>query len=187
MELRAIGVIHSPYVTKDACPIQPVYASEARGTVEVFEEYAAGLKDVETFSHLYLLYLFDRAGQIELVRPTFLDDEPHGVFASRHPCRPNGIGMSIVRLTGRPCWTSSRTSRGWTSSRVPLTAGWALSPGDRSQVGGSRETRRTSASTRLDPVVQATLTVVAKQYFGTLPENMRALLSRDQQACLVAR
>jgi tRNA (adenine37-N6)-methyltransferase len=101
MELRAIGVIHSPYVTKDACPIQPVYASEARGTVEVFEEYAAGLKDVETFSHLYLLYLFDRAGQIELVRPTFLDDEPHGVFASRHPCRPNGIGMSIVRLARR--------------------------------------------------------------------------------------
>lgn len=101
MELRAIGVIHSPYVTKDACPIQPVYASEIRGTVEVFEEYAAGLKDVETFSHLYLLYLFDRAGQIELVRPTFLDDEPHGVFASRHPCRPNGIGMSIVRLARR--------------------------------------------------------------------------------------
>jgi len=101
MELRAIGVIHSPYVTKDACPIQPVYASEARGTVEVFEEYDAGLKDVETFSHLYLLYLFDRAGQIELVRPTFLDDEPHGVFASRHPCRPNGIGMSIVRLARR--------------------------------------------------------------------------------------
>ena len=101
MELRPIGVIHSPHVTKDACPIQPVYSSEARGTVEVFEEYAAGLKDVETFSHLYLLYLFDRAGQIELVRPTFLDDEPHGVFASRHPCRPNGIGMSIVRLARR--------------------------------------------------------------------------------------
>jgi len=54
-------------------------------------------------------------------------------------------------------------------------------------VGGSRETRRTSASTRLDTVLQATLTLMAKQYFGTLPENMRALLSRDQQACLVAR
>jgi tRNA-Thr(GGU) m(6)t(6)A37 methyltransferase TsaA len=101
MELRPIGVIHSPYTTKDACPIQPVYSSEAEGTVEVFGEFAAGLKDVETFSHLYLLYSFDRAGEIELVRPTFLDDEPHGVFASRHPCRPNGIGTSIVRLRRR--------------------------------------------------------------------------------------
>ncbi|MBA3035861.1 MAG: SAM-dependent methyltransferase, partial [Desulfobacterium sp.] len=49
----------------------------------------------------YLLYLFDRAGEIRLIRPTFLDDEPHGIYASRHPCRPNGIGMSIVRLEER--------------------------------------------------------------------------------------
>lgn len=101
MQLRPIGIIHSPHATKEACPIQPAFSSDATGRVEVFEEYAAGLKDVETFSHLYLLYLFDRAGEIELVRPTFLDDEPHGVFASRHPCRPNGIGMSIVRLERR--------------------------------------------------------------------------------------
>jgi tRNA-Thr(GGU) m(6)t(6)A37 methyltransferase TsaA len=65
------------------------------------EEYAAGLKDIETFSHLYLLYFFDQAGEIELVRPTFLDDKPHGIYASRHPCRPNGIGLSIVRLLRR--------------------------------------------------------------------------------------
>ena len=101
IEFRAIGIIHSPHATKEVCPIQPLYSSDAVGRVEVFEEYAPGLKDVETFSHLYLLYLFDRAGEIELVRPTFLDDEPHGVFASRHPCRPNGIGMSIVRLERR--------------------------------------------------------------------------------------
>lgn len=101
MELRSIGIIHSPYATKDVCPIQPAYSSEAQGTVEVFAEFAAGLKDVETFSHLYLLYSFDRAGEVELVRPTFLDDEPHGIFASRHPCRPNGIGLSIVRLVER--------------------------------------------------------------------------------------
>lgn len=67
----------------------------------MFKEYEAGLKDVETFTHLYLLYQFDRSGQIELVRTTFLDDEPHGIFASRHPCRPNGIGMSIVKLLNR--------------------------------------------------------------------------------------
>ena len=47
---------------------------------------------------IYLIYRFDRAGEIRMVRPTFLDDTPHGIYASRHPCRPNGIGLSIVRL-----------------------------------------------------------------------------------------
>ncbi|MCU0580605.1 MAG: TrmO family methyltransferase [Desulfobacterota bacterium] len=92
--LVPIGVIHSPFQDKEACPIQPVFAAEAEGRVEVFEEFAAGLQDVETFSHLYLLYLFDRSGEIKMVRPTFLDDAPHGIYASRHPCRPNGIGLS---------------------------------------------------------------------------------------------
>jgi tRNA (adenine37-N6)-methyltransferase len=101
MKITPIGIIHSPYNTKEVCPIQPLYATEAAGCVEVFEEYVAGLKDIETFSHIYLLYLFDRAGEIELVRPTFLDDEPHGIYASRHPCRPNSIGMSIVKLLKR--------------------------------------------------------------------------------------
>ena len=101
MELIPIGIIHTPFATKEACPIQPLYASGAIGRVEVFEEFAAGLKDVEGFSHIYLLYLLDRAGKIELVRETFLDDVPHGIYASRHPCRPNGIGMSIVRLIKR--------------------------------------------------------------------------------------
>jgi tRNA (adenine37-N6)-methyltransferase len=101
MDLRPIGIIHSPHTTKDDCPIQPLFAAEAEATVEVFEDYAAGLKDVETFSHLYLVYYFDRAGEVELVRPTFLDDTPRGIYASRHPCRPNGIGLSIVRLLRR--------------------------------------------------------------------------------------
>jgi tRNA (adenine37-N6)-methyltransferase len=101
MDLRPIGIIHSPHTTKDDCPIQPLYASDAEATVEVFSDYAGGLKDVETFSHLYLVYYFDRAGEVELVRPTFLDDTPRGIYASRHPCRPNGIGLSIVRLLRR--------------------------------------------------------------------------------------
>jgi tRNA-Thr(GGU) m(6)t(6)A37 methyltransferase TsaA len=101
MEITPIGIIHSPYKTKDECPIQPAYSPDAEGRVEVFKEYASGLKDIETFSHIYLLYLFDRAGEIKLVRPTFLDDKAHGIYASRHPCRPNGIGMSIVRLMSR--------------------------------------------------------------------------------------
>ena len=101
MTIEPIGVIHSPYRTKGACPIQPLYAPDAIGRVEVFERFAAGLKDIESFSHLYILYLFDRAGKIEMIRPTFLDDEAHGIFATRHPCRPNGIGISIVRLLQR--------------------------------------------------------------------------------------
>ena len=99
--IKPIGVIHSPFHEKEACPIQPIYAKDASGTVEVYQEYARGLQDLETFSHIYLLYLFDRAGEIKLVRPTFFDDTPHGIFASRHPCRPNGIGISIVNLIGR--------------------------------------------------------------------------------------
>lgn len=96
-----IGTIHTPFAEKADCPIQPPYANDARGRVEVLPEYAEALKDIEGFSHIYLLYRFDRAGEIVLARPTFLDDEPHGVFASRHPCRPNSIGMSIVRLISR--------------------------------------------------------------------------------------
>jgi len=101
MQFVPIGRIHTSHKTKEECPIQPVYSSEALGNIEVFQQYAVGLKDIETFSHIYILYLLDRAGEIQLVRPTFLDDEPHGIYASRHPCRPNGIGMSIVRLEER--------------------------------------------------------------------------------------
>jgi tRNA-Thr(GGU) m(6)t(6)A37 methyltransferase TsaA len=101
MIIEPIGIIHSPHSTKDECPIQPLYASGALGRVEVFEQFAAGLKDIEGFSHIYLLYQLDRAGDIQMVRKTFLDDQPHGIFASRHPCRPSGIGLSIVRLKER--------------------------------------------------------------------------------------
>jgi tRNA-Thr(GGU) m(6)t(6)A37 methyltransferase TsaA len=101
MEINPIGVIHSPFASKESCPIQPIYAAGAEGRVEVFKEFEAGLKDVETFTHIYLLYQLDRAGKIELVRETFLDDVPHGIYASRHPCRPNSIGMSIVKLIKR--------------------------------------------------------------------------------------
>ena len=101
MKIKAIGIIYSPHLTKQSCPIQPLYSSESVGRVEVFAEFELGLKDIETFSHIYLLYFFDRAGSIELIRAPFLDDEPHGIYATRHPCRPNGIGMSIVKLLGR--------------------------------------------------------------------------------------
>ena len=100
-QIDQIGIIHSPYLTKESCPIQGVVEPHGTGAVEIFPEYTEGLQDIETFSHIFLLYLFDRAGDIQLVRQTFLDDLPHGVFATRHPCRPNSIGLSIVKLDSK--------------------------------------------------------------------------------------
>ena len=101
MEFSPIGKIYTPFKKKEECPIQPNYSSNAEGSIEVFKQYSSGLKDIETFTHIYIIYLFDRAGEIQFVRSTFLDDEPHGIYASRHPCRPNSIGMSIVQLIKR--------------------------------------------------------------------------------------
>lgn len=100
-EIEQIGIIHSPYKTKDECPIQGKINPERKGQIELFPEYEEGLETIETFSHIMLFYIFDKSGEIKLSRPTFLDDSPHGVFASRHPCRPNRIGISIVKLEKR--------------------------------------------------------------------------------------
>jgi len=96
-----IGLIHSPFKTKEETPIQGGFKPEAEGRIEIYSEYEEGLKDIEMFSHIILLYLFDRASEVILARPTFLDDNPHGVFASRHPCRPNGLGITVVKLLKR--------------------------------------------------------------------------------------
>lgn len=96
--IKPIGIIRSPYQTKEETPIQGVFKPGVTGWVEVFPEYAEGLKDIELFSHAYLIYLFDRSGPVELLRTPFLDDTPHGIFATRHPARPAGIGFTIVRL-----------------------------------------------------------------------------------------
>ena len=100
-EMTPIGTIFTPHKDKKSCPIQPVAAGDARGAVELRPEFETGLKDIEMFTHIYLLYRLDRSGEIQLVRPTFLDDNPHGIYASRHPARPNGIGLSVVRLKER--------------------------------------------------------------------------------------
>ena len=96
-----IGVIHSPHTDPQRTPIQPVYATGVAGEVEVFPEYEEGLRDLEGFSHIYLLYAFDRAGAARLTVTPFLEDREHGVFATRAPWRPNPIGLSVVSLVGR--------------------------------------------------------------------------------------
>lgn len=98
---RPVGVIHSPFKEAKGTPIQGAFAPDAEGEVEVFEEFAEALRDVQLFSHLYLIYAFHKAGKTALTCVPFLDDEPHGVFATRAPCRPNAIGLSIVRILSR--------------------------------------------------------------------------------------
>ena len=99
--VRPIGVIHSPFKTKEEAPIQGRFRPDAVGSIEIYEEYGEGLKDIEGFSHIFLIYFFDRAGRVELVRPVLLDDKPHGIFACRYPARPNCLGLTIVELIGR--------------------------------------------------------------------------------------
>jgi len=101
LKLKSIGIIRTPFKKKEHTPIQGKVAPDSTGTVIVSKKYAAGLTDIETFTHIYLLYHFHQAGDVMLVRPTFLDDKPHGIFASRHPCRPNGVGLTIVELKKR--------------------------------------------------------------------------------------
>lgn len=95
-----IGIIRSPFKDIEGMPIQPTGARGIAGTVEVKRDYADGLEDLEGFSHIYLIYHFHLSQGYSLkVRP-FLDDSMRGVFATRAPRRPNGVGISVVRLVG---------------------------------------------------------------------------------------
>jgi len=98
---RPIGVIRSPHKRAEDTPIQPAYAGGICGQVEVLPEYEAGLRDIDGFSHIYLIYAFDRAGPARLEVVPYLGTELRGVFATRAPSRPNAIGLSLVRLAGR--------------------------------------------------------------------------------------
>ena len=95
--MRAIGVIRTPFTELKGMPIQPVF-SQAVGRVEVFPEYAEGLKDLEAFSFVILVYALHRSDGFTLSVKPFLDDIARGIFATRHPRRPNPIGISTVRL-----------------------------------------------------------------------------------------
>ena len=98
IEFRPIGIIHSPFNEPRGMPIQPAGAVGVKGTVEVFDEYRPGLKDLDGFSHIILLYHFHRSQGFRLQVVPFLDSKPRGVFATRAPRRPNPIGLSVVEL-----------------------------------------------------------------------------------------
>jgi len=98
---KTIGVIYCEHVIAEETPIQPVYAKGCRGWAEIFSEYEEGLRDLEGFSHIYLIYHLNRSKSAKLTVKPFLQDVERGVFATRAPNRPNAIGLSIVELVRR--------------------------------------------------------------------------------------
>jgi tRNA-Thr(GGU) m(6)t(6)A37 methyltransferase TsaA len=96
-----IGVVRSPYTTTAEIPKGLGAQHEAPGIIEVRPEFEEGLKDIEGFSHLYVIWIFDRAQGSSLIAHPPSDDRPHGVFATRSPQRPNPIGLTVVTLIGR--------------------------------------------------------------------------------------
>ncbi|TKJ43035.1 tRNA (N6-threonylcarbamoyladenosine(37)-N6)-methyltransferase TrmO [candidate division TA06 bacterium B3_TA06] len=100
MPISPIGVIHSPYT--DPADIHPLRSRFIKGSIEIFPEYAKGLKDIDGFSHIYVLWWFHLSkGRELLVSPLMRPCPKRGVFATRHPCRPNPLGLTVVRLLKR--------------------------------------------------------------------------------------
>jgi tRNA-Thr(GGU) m(6)t(6)A37 methyltransferase TsaA len=97
---RPIGIIHTPFREPAGTPVQTTSFVGSAGHVEIDPAFSAGLRDLDGFSHLILLYHLHRVGVMRLTVTPFLDDREHGVFATRSPARPNPIGLSVVRLVG---------------------------------------------------------------------------------------
>ena len=95
MQLKLIGIIHSPYKDRKESPPQ---GREEICWIEIFDQHAEGLKDIDGFSHMILLYWLNQSKNFDLLVKTPWDCEPHGVFATRSPNRPNPIGFSVVEL-----------------------------------------------------------------------------------------
>ncbi len=93
-----IGIVHTRFTSVDGMPLQTIAAQGVEGSVELEPEFLAGLKDLEAFSHLILLTHLHRMTGFALEVTPYLDDQPHGIFATRSPRRPNPLGLSIVRL-----------------------------------------------------------------------------------------
>ena len=97
--INPIGVIHSSLNEAKGSPIQPIFARDSEGVVEVYEPYKQGLKDLEGFERIWLIYWFHKAAKCKLLVTPYLDTVERGLFSTRAPCRPNPIGMSPVRLS----------------------------------------------------------------------------------------
>ena len=99
---RPIGVIRSPYTESAQIPKGAGARHDAEGVLELDPALEAGLTDIEGFSHLFVLWIFDRSTDWDLIaHPPIDEGRPHGVFATRSPRRPNPIGLTVVRLLRR--------------------------------------------------------------------------------------
>lgn len=98
IKIVPVGVIHTPFNRAEGTPIQPRGAEGAKGTVEVFPQFVRGLRDLEGFERIWLVYWFHRAGRPQMEVVPFMDSVARGLFATRAPCRPNPIGISAVKL-----------------------------------------------------------------------------------------
>jgi tRNA-Thr(GGU) m(6)t(6)A37 methyltransferase TsaA len=100
LELKPIGIIHSPYKNTGAAPYQG-YKSEEISQIEVFREFEEGLKDIEGFSHIIVIYWFHKSQGYHLLVKTPWDDSLHGLFTTRSPHRPCPLGLTVVELVAR--------------------------------------------------------------------------------------
>jgi tRNA-Thr(GGU) m(6)t(6)A37 methyltransferase TsaA len=99
--LDPIGTVRSPFADTTQIPKGPGARHEAEGYLELRPELAPGLDDIDGFSHLYVIWVFDRSEGYDLTSTPPTDTRPHGVFATRSPRRPNPIGLTVVRLLDR--------------------------------------------------------------------------------------
>ena len=93
-----IGIVHSQFKEPKNVPIQASVSKQSEGIIEIYPQYVEGLRDLEGFSHIMLLYHFHRVTATHLTVKPFLDDQTHGIFATRAPARPNKIGLSVLKL-----------------------------------------------------------------------------------------
>jgi tRNA (adenine37-N6)-methyltransferase len=98
---QAIGYVRSPYKNTKEIPKGFGAKHDAEGILEILPQFEPGLTDIEGFSHLFVVWVFDRSEGFELVGAPPIDDRPHGVFATRSPRRPNPIGLTVVELLRR--------------------------------------------------------------------------------------
>ena len=98
INIKPIGTIFTPHTTIKNMPIQPLAARGIKGYIKLLPEYTEGLKDLEGFSHITLIYHFHKINGYELVVTPFMDTEKRGIFACKAPKRPNAIGISTVKL-----------------------------------------------------------------------------------------
>ena len=96
--MTPIGIVHSPYKEVKGMPIQGKFKPDVKAWIEIKEQYRAGLKGLDGFSHAIIIYYFHKSQEVKLEAKPFLEDNKHGIFAIRSPHRPNHIGFSVIKI-----------------------------------------------------------------------------------------